>query len=626
MIDPNNFNFQDFTEGQNLNSDENQVFQGDMEQNQEINTVDLTNFTQDNGILQATAGLEGFNNNLEFSGQNDELQTNTMDSDALMGETLKIGTVVPDYLGNNFQGTTTTITNTNNVVEGNIDPNAFYGNTNVDTNALFGQTQNIQTTTITDINNYGEGLVIQGNEANTFIGDAQNQNQIDFGSIQTEQTGGQNIFGTYQASGTNDVNSIGYGTMDMQAGAQLQPIPFTIPETQTQTTTQTTTQTVTTQPVLNQFQTQNIGEQLDFEAYPASNTVVHHTNAQNQLNQVQITNEIPLAETQYVPNFDITHFQQTLDATPLATSHQVTTTTTKTQITPPPQVVSPPAPKVIATPQPIVQATYTPPPQPIVQIPKPVIQTPPPQRIFQAATVPKPVVQTTYTVPQVQTTTLATPSPTQIVPQQQTIKQYQYQTVTNPIVLQSQTQLLQTGIKPMGNQMSNGLVDEDFRRGRPVYNEVGVPSPKLKIQNNQLNTYAARNIVGFNNNKIGMSKLAHAPSYNIKLVPPSLNLYNQGVKTGLNTNLTNNLNNINNQVNNINTNITNNLAGNINTVGNTINNVTNNINTGLDKVGKASSYNVGQQVITPLLNNVGLGQTNNIAPDNTRLVQLKDFL
>lgn len=617
MIDPNNFNFQDFTQGQNIDFGENQVFQGDMEQNQEGNTVDLANFTQDNGVLQATAGLEGLNNNVEFLGQNNELQTNTMDSDALMGETLKTGTVVPDFFGQNFQGTTTT--NTTNVVEGNIDPNTFFGNTNVDTNALFRQTENIQTTT--DMNNYGEGLIIQGNEANAFIGETQNQNQIDFGAIQTEQTGGQNIFGTYQASGTNDVNSIGYGTMEMQAGAQLQPIPFSIPETQTQTTTQTTTQTVTTQPALNQFQTQNIGEQLDFEAYPATNTAAHHTNEKNEVNQVQITNEIPLAETQYIPNFDITHFQQTLDATPLATSHQVTTT--QTQITPPPQVVPQPGRKVVATPQPIVQATYTPPPQPVVQAPKPVIQTPPPQPIFQAVTAPKPVVQTTYKVPQVQTTTITTPTPVQVIPQQQTIQQYQYQTITNPIVLQSQTQLLQTGIKPVGNPLSKGLVDEDFRRGRPVYNEVGVPSTKLKIQNNQLNTYAVKNIVGFNNNnKIGMSKLAHAPSYNIKLVPPSLNLYNQGIKTDLNTNLTNNLNN---QVNTINTNVANNLAGNINTVGNTINNVTNNINTELDKVGKASSYNVGQQVITPLLNNVGLGQ-NNIAPDNTRLVQLKDFL
>ena len=139
-----------------------------------------------------------------------------------------------------------------------------------------------------------------------------------------------------------------------------------------------------------------------------------------------------------------------------------------------------------------------------------------------------------------------------------------------------------------------------------------------------------------------MSKLVTSPSYNpIKLVPPSLNLYNQGINTPtLNTNLVNNVNNIgintptlntnlannlNNQINNINTNIGNNIVGNINTVGNNINNLTNNINTGLDKVGKASSYNIGQQTITPLLNNVGLGQ-NNIPADNTRLVQLKDFL
>ena len=56
-----------------------------------------------------------------------------------------------------------------------------------------------------------------------------------------------------------------------------------------------------------------------------------------------------------------------------------------------------------------------------------------------------------------------------------------------------------------------------------------------------------------------------------------------------------------------------------------MNNVIGNINSGLDKIGKASSYNVGANTITPLLNNAGL-QTANIASDNTRLPQLKDFL
>ena len=48
-------------------------------------------------------------------------------------------------------------------------------------------------------------------------------------------------------------------------------------------------------------------------------------------------------------------------------------------------------------------------------------------------------------------------------------------------------------------------------------------------------------------------------------------------------------------------------------------------NCGLDKIGKASSYNVGAQNITPLLNNVGL-QPGNVGTDNVRLPQLKDFL
>ena len=56
-----------------------------------------------------------------------------------------------------------------------------------------------------------------------------------------------------------------------------------------------------------------------------------------------------------------------------------------------------------------------------------------------------------------------------------------------------------------------------------------------------------------------------------------------------------------------------------------MNNVVGNINTGLDKLGKAGSYNVGQNTITPLLNNAGL-QTANIAADNVRLPTVQDAI
>ena len=102
------------------------------------------------------------------------------------------------------------------------------------------------------------------------------------------------------------------------------------------------------------------------------------------------------------------------------------------------------------------------------------------------------------------------------------------------------------------------------------------------------------------------------------MLPPNINVPNVTAPTlndiitpGVSNNLVNNLNN---NINTLNTNI-----------GNNVNNAVGNINTGLDKLGKASSYNVGANTITPLLNNAGL-QTANIASDNTRLPQLKDFL
>jgi len=62
-----------------------------------------------------------------------------------------------------------------------------------------------------------------------------------------------------------------------------------------------------------------------------------------------------------------------------------------------------------------------------------------------------------------------------------------------------------------------------------------------------------------------------------------------------------------------------NIVANVNNIGynveNAVNNVNNNINDGLDKLTKASSYNVWAQSITPLLNNIGLNQ-NNTSPGN----------
>ena len=149
-MDPNNFNFQDFTQEQNIDFGQNQDF-GQFQENAQItqdgNTIEASNFIQDNKILQASAGLEGLNNNAEFFGQNNEIQPSNLDTNAIFGQTINPGTVVPDYLeGNTFTNTTNVVdentfagdgnafmTNLNTQTqETNIDPNAFFSGDNVD--------------------------------------------------------------------------------------------------------------------------------------------------------------------------------------------------------------------------------------------------------------------------------------------------------------------------------------------------------------------------------------------------------------------------------------------------------------------------------------------------------------
>ena len=162
MADQNTFNFENYTQGQPIDFGNEQVLQGDAQIfNQNEAQIDpSTYFQEGNNVLKETAGMEGVTVNDDLFNQNNTFQDNTMDTNAIFGDTLKTGTEVPEYFG---QGTTTT-TNTN-VVEGNnffgdttnqiqvnetnFDPNAFLTNTNVDTNAIFDQTQPIQTTTTT---------------------------------------------------------------------------------------------------------------------------------------------------------------------------------------------------------------------------------------------------------------------------------------------------------------------------------------------------------------------------------------------------------------------------------------------------------------------------------------------
>ena len=639
MSDPNAFNFENYGQEQTdflgTTGGETQFI------SQNVSPMDPSAYYQgDNNVLQESAGIGNVTGNADFLNQETTTTFNadSLDSNAIFGQTLQNETQIPENYGE--QTTTTT-----NVVEGNNyfdttnqiqDANAFMTDGNIDTNAFFTNEQTTQQTTTTTTTNeyfgqtqdiqpaFGETQILQGTEANNFFEASPN----DFGQIQTQQIQGQDIYGTYQATRTDDLNSLGYGTVETQQVISPQPQPeivnpppepyFPPTDNQIVQTTTTTTKTVTEPNYGMQFTNQNLGP-LDYEAYPATNAPQHKPPQ---------------------PQFDIAQFQQTLDATPLTTS---TTVIQNQDFSPQAQqpITIQQAPKVIVTPQPIVHATYAPPQ------PKPIAKAPTQVRYIKRTvprTIPRPV------------QTIVTPPPVTVAPQPQIVQQtYQVQTANQPQIIQ-QTYQTQPG-QLAGYQYINKLIDEDFRRGRPIYNEPGVTATKLKApQNNQLNTYKVGNIVGLNRNKIGLSRLGRSNSYsnlgintpalkNPNIITPNVNLPNINTPNinipNINTpninlpsvntpNLNTNLGNvINDNVRGINTNIGNAINNNINNIntniGNNVNNAINNVNSGLDKIGKASSYNVGANSITPLLNNVGLNINNGVTTDN-KLPQLKDFI
>jgi len=774
MAEENTFNFENYTQDQAIDFGNEQTLQGDDQIfNQNEAQIDPSAYFQEgNTVLKETAGIEGVTVDDKLFNQNNTYQDNTMDTNAIFGNTLKTGTEVPEYFG---QGTTTTTTNVTNIDEGtnffgettqtqvpetNFDTNAYFSDNNVDTNAIFQQSEPIQTTTTTttETNTYfnqaqeiqpqfGETQVLPTTETNQFTTQFIDSSPQDFGQIQTTSTTTtaqpfeQNSYEPYKATGAQEnINALGYGTSDAQTGFNIKPanitpppqpfFPPVVPITQTKTTTTKTfvQQNPIPEPVFpNTTQT---FETLDYEQYPTTSVPKHQ------------------------PQYDTTQFQQFLDATPLTTSTFVTPT--EPQYSPEsqqPVTIQQTTPTVV--PQANIQATYTaiPPPKPKI----------------------------TY----VQPTNVITQPTTTVIPAQQTYVEPTYTQVNEVPV---QTQYTQPGHIP-GYQYINKLVDEDFKRGRPVYKETVIkqvtPTLQTNGQVNQYNapTYRVGDVTPAIRNNIGLSKLGYSNSYNLgttnvptlnnitptittptinvpnvnvpsintpnlnvpsintpnlnvpninvpsintpnlnvpninvpTLNTPNLNVPNLNVPTlntpnlkvpnlnvpsintpnlnvpnlnvpsintptlnvpninvpsintptintpslnvpninvpsintptintpnlnvpninvpsintpnlnvpsintpNINTNLgLDNLGNaLNNNINNLNTNLTNN-----------VNNVVGNINSGLDKMGKASSYNVGANAITPLLNNAGL-QTANIAADNTRLPQLKDFL
>ena len=345
MAEENTFNFENYTQDQAIDFGNEQALQGDAQIfNQNEAQIDPSAYFQEgNTVLRETAGIEGVTVDDNLFNQNNTYQDNTMDTNAIFGNTLKTGTEVPEYFG---QGTTTTTTNVTNIDEGtnffgettqtqvpetNFDTNAYFSDTNVDTNAIFQQSEPIQTTTTTttETNTYfnqaqeiqpqfGETQVLPTTETNQFTTQFIDSNPQDFGQIQTTTTTTaqpfeQNSYEPYKATGAQEnINALGYGTSEAQTGFNIKPanitpppqpfFPPVAPITQTKTTTTKTfvQQNPIPEPVFpNTTQT---FETLDYEQYPTTSVPKHQ------------------------PQYDTTQFQQFLDATPLTTSTFVTPT------------------------------------------------------------------------------------------------------------------------------------------------------------------------------------------------------------------------------------------------------------------------------------------------------------
>ena len=279
MAEENTFNFENYTQDQAIDFGNEQALQGDAQIfNQNEAQIDPSAYFQEgNTVLKETAGIEGVTVDDNLFNQNNTYQDNTMDTNAIFGNTLKTGTEVPEYFG---QGTTTTTTNVTNIDEGtnffgettqtqvpesNFDTNAYFSDNNVDTNAIFQQSEPIQTTTTTTETNtyfnqaqeiqpqFGETQVLPTTETNQFTTQFIDSSPQDFGQIQTTTTTTaqpfeQNSYEPYKATGAQEnINALGYGTSDAQTGFNIKPanitpppqpfFPPVAPITQTKTTT-----------------------------------------------------------------------------------------------------------------------------------------------------------------------------------------------------------------------------------------------------------------------------------------------------------------------------------------------------------------------------------------------------
>ena len=580
MTDINNYKFEEYQHGQTTGYGTSKIITstvGDTQIIQDNTQIDPSTYFQgDNAILQASAGMGDINSgNVDYFNQNNTFQTNS-DANQIYGETIKIGTENPETYGQTFQGTTTTTTTTTtNVIDGNnifgdqngfitnttqdnqgtnIDLNSYFNNTNNDTNVIYGQEQIIPTTTTTT-------------DINTYYNQPQEiQGTTTYGETQIlPSTDNNDIYGTTQIGETvqnqydfgQPSTNNEYTTYQTSGTTDLNNYNIDINNIQpgtTTTTNTTTTNTVYENHGATQYQTQNY-DQTNFDNYTNNNNPITNTNVEKIENTYDI-NANPITQTQYITSYD---------------TNQLPTTTTTNQ-----QEV-----KITSEQTPVVETKYTP-PQPE---PQPQIQT------NQNINTTNPSVQENND--NNQNKNIVTPPPN--VPQQQII------------------QLDKPRYKFFGK-----LIDEDFRRGRPIYSEMVSPSTKLRIyNNNNIPYYRVKNIEI--QNRIGLSRLTPSMSYDgnelKSTIHPSFNFRPINSYFGYN-----NMNPINSFNNNL-VNNTNNTIGNLTNIGNNFNDK---IDIGLNRVARAGSYDVNPQSINPLLNNVGLNQIN-VLPDN-KVNNLKNFV
>ena len=580
MTDINNYKFEEYQHGQTTGYGTSKIITstvGDTQIIQDNTQIDPSTYFQgDNAILQASAGMGDINSgNVDYFNQNNTFQTNS-DANQIYGETIKIGTENPETYGQTFQGTTTTTTTTTtNVIDGNnifgdqngfitnttqdnqgtnIDLNSYFNNTNNDTNVIYGQEQIIPTTTTTT-------------DINTYYNQPQEiQGTTTYGETQILPSTDNNvIYGTTQIGETvqnqydfgQPSTNNEYTTYQTSGTTDLNNYNIDINNIQpgtTTTTTTTTTNTVYENHGTTQYQTQNY-DQTNFDNYTNNNNPITNTNVEKIENTYDI-NANPITQTQYITSYD---------------TNQLPTTTTTNQ-----QEV-----KITSEQTPVVETKYTP-PQPE---PQPQIQT------NQNINTTNPSVQENND--NNQNKNVVTPPPN--VPQQQII------------------QLDKPRYKFFGK-----LIDEDFRRGRPIYSEMVSPSTKLRIYNNNNNPYYRVKNIEIQN-RIGLSRLTPSmsydgnelkstihPSFNFRPINSYLGYSNMNPINSFNNNLVNNINNT---------------IGNLTNIGNNFNDK---IDIGLNRVARAGSYDVNPQSINPLLNNVGLNQIN-VLPDN-KVNNLKNFV